>query len=530
MALRSLVDPAEIRAAARLGETFKQDFYVRAVPNGTLVARLDPEVRGISLTLRAIRQHIVPIPEEDIDELPPHMRPPHGTPPEGYTEFETVATAGPGQELQVTPDLIVHGELEFRAPAVPGFSYVSTNMIIDGFQRARVATVPIGFMVGELALEFPSKTIRGIIGSTTTFSVRARLPEGVPATRLRFWSEDGAVTIGSESVTVTGGQPVNVKLSLHISIAGKPGPLPSTIWVDGVTSMPVIFPFNLEVVKLEPPKPTEAQIQDFFKAIDRFYLSQGGIRGRLGFPLANHTFINGVAARQFAGGTVKLLDTTIEITDRQYVRVRYVGCRCLEESSEVSGSEEPYFIIGVAGSNGSNTIRFGPYDDVDEGENRFEAADIIGHGERVAPPVVIGIAAMEHDNGTPSEAEEKVRKVVQAIVSKFEEAASSFAGADVSSFVIPGWARDILIGWVPEAIAAIFGMGDDEIGKNSQVLFDDKAHVKGREQYPILGLFGANEYTHKLEVGDVDSSEARFELYFKVDLFFDIEPVIVPRP
>jgi hypothetical protein len=33
-----------------------------------------------------------------------------------------------------------------------------------------------------------------------------------------------------------------------------------------------------------------------------------------------------------------------------------------------------------------------------------------------------------------------------------------------------------------------------------------------------------------IQVGDVDGSEARYELYFKVDLFFDVPPTIVPRP
>jgi hypothetical protein len=85
---------------------------------------------------------------------------------------------------------------------------------------------------------------------------------------------------------------------------------------------------------------------------------------------------------------------------------------------------------------------------------------------------------LEHDKGTPEEAEAKVRAVVQSIVSKFEQASGTLSSASVGSFVIPGWARDILIGWVPEAIAAIFGIGDDEVGRTPVVMFDHKDDLK----------------------------------------------------
>lgn len=88
-----------------------------------------------------------------------------------------------------------------------------------------------------------------------------------------------------------------------------------------------------------------------------------------------------------------------------FVRVWFVGFHCDRESDhdQLSDTDEPYFIIGVAGSNRSNTIRFDPYENVETGTDRFEAtmlADPAGISPIViVPPIVIGVVAMEHDEG-----------------------------------------------------------------------------------------------------------------------------------
>ena len=69
------------------------------------------------------------------------------------------------------------------------------------------------------------------------------------------------------------------------------------------------------------------------------------------------------------GGTIKLLSgDTPQGSDRTWARVRFVGFVCVSESNKASGSEEPYFLVGVSGVNNSNTVRFGPYGDVDAGD------------------------------------------------------------------------------------------------------------------------------------------------------------------
>lgn len=69
----------------------------------------------------------------------------------------------------------------------------------------------------------------------------------------------------------------------------------------------------------------------------------------------------------FAGGDLNHSNGQFAVQNLTYLRIRYLGFKCLEESNKPSESEEPYFIIGAVSANGSNMIRRGPYDDVDTG-------------------------------------------------------------------------------------------------------------------------------------------------------------------
>jgi hypothetical protein len=209
------------------------------------------------------------------------------------------------------------------------------------------------------------------------------------------------------------------------------------------------------------------------------------------------------------------------------VRVRYVGFTCLQESSwdQGSASDEPYFMIGVAGANGSNTVRRGPYDGINSGDERYEATIIASEDNKITPPIVLGIVAMEHDEGSPEEAEEKVRNIVKSIEAKFDQVASDFSGIGDGSHVIPSWARDILIGWLPEGVAAVLGLADDDVGSNQVVLFDNKADLKAWHAPPIVGRHGDNEYNVKVNIDGGGSG--KYDLFFKVDLFQVHSPQIL---
>lgn len=266
-------------------------------------------------------------------------------------------------------------------------------------------------------------------------------------------------------------------------------------------------------------------------AINELYRKNQGIRGPFGFPLGEVEFAGNTATASYSGGVIKFLDNTPQGENFIVVQVRFVGFHCISESSsdQASGSDEPYFIIGVAGASHSNTMRFGPYENIDTGTVRFEAADVASKDHKITPPVVLGVVAMEHDAGTPEEAEAKVRKVIQDIERKIDEAVGSFSGTSTDNHVLPEWTRDILIGWVPEGVAAVFGLGDDTVGKTPVVLFDMKADLKEWHAPPIIGKHGQNEYNLVVNVDGGD--EGNYELFFKVDLFeYDAEPIQYGQP
>ncbi|MCU0567576.1 MAG: hypothetical protein MUF49_13380 [Oculatellaceae cyanobacterium Prado106] len=261
-----------------------------------------------------------------------------------------------------------------------------------------------------------------------------------------------------------------------------------------------------------------------------FYLRNQGFRGPFGFPIGDYAFTDQGGTRPFAGGLITTQSGTPQGERMTCVRVRYLGFHCHEESSEWSSSDEPYFILGVAGANRSNTVRVGPYEEpgVDAGDDRVDIVEVASIGTEITPPIVLGVVAMEHDSGSPEEAETKVRTVFEDIEKKFDQIAGGTAltGADTGNHVLPEWSREILIGWIPEGIAALFGLADDEVGKNSVILFDNKAELQ-EWRAPAVQQSGPFQYNVSLEVGEHDEG-GKYTVYFLVDLF-DITWEVRPR-
>ncbi|MEU9593378.1 hypothetical protein AB0D84_27140, partial [Streptomyces sp. NPDC048193] len=253
------------------------------------------------------------------------------------------------------------------------------------------------------------------------------------------------------------------------------------------------------------------------RLIDERYKAAGGITGPLGLPMGAVRPVADGALRPFAGGAVHVLHHGgVHGPGKTWcVMVRFLGFHCLEESDEWSASDEPYFLISVVGANKAVTRKIGPVENVDAGEDHTIVSGVAGFEDRIVPPVILGVIANENDEGSPEEAAEKAKKVAESAVGKFEEAMASFGAATTDSHVVPEWFRDILVGWIPEGVAAVFGLGDDSIGSNGQILFDyDPAGMDWRSP-PSLGTFGANPYNVKLPVG-VNPEEGRYELYFDV--------------
>ena len=148
---------------------------------------------------------------------------------------------------------------------------------------------------------------------------------------------------------------------------------------------------------------------------------------------------------------------------------------------------------------------------------RFEASYIASKDDENTPPCVLGIVTMEHDDGSPEEAEASVRKVMEDMEKKFDQAVGQFTGASNDNHVLPQRARDILIGRVPEGIAAVFGLGDDEVGKTAVVLFDNKADLLEWRVEPVIGKHGLNEYNYTVPIDGGD--QGQYTLFFMIDLF-----------
>ncbi|MBK9941004.1 MAG: hypothetical protein IPP13_05200 [Kouleothrix sp.] len=265
-------------------------------------------------------------------------------------------------------------------------------------------------------------------------------------------------------------------------------------------------------------------------AIRSLYRQAGAYRSGLGFPLSEVRFLNNAGEQRFAGGHIQFLDLAPKAMQTTAIRVRYVGFHCSQESAhdQVSAHDEPYFIIGIAGSNGSNTIRVGPYEEVDSGTDRFEAILLADpfEGLGITPPIVLAAVGLEHDYGTPEEAEAKVRDAIKAMEQKLEQALAAFLGTPVDNHVLPEWARDILIGWAPEAAAAILGLGDDQIGKVAKVLFDFDPGLDKWHAPEVIGQHGENDYNERIPMNG--GNEGEYELRFLVDIV-DIEFEVRPR-
>jgi hypothetical protein len=202
-------------------------------------------------------------------------------------------------------------------------------------------------------------------------------------------------------------------------------------------------------------------------------MEAGGVTGPLGLPLGDiQPTADGVFG-PFAGGPVRLLHHggVHGPGPTWCVRVRFLGFHAIEESNEWSASEEPYFLISVVGTNKAVTQKVGPVENVDAGEDHTVVSGVAAFDDNIVPPVLLGVIANEHDEGTPDEAAGKAKRAAESVVGKFEEAMASFGGATAGSHVIPEWARDIFVGWIPEGVAAVLRLGDDHVGSNGNPNF-----------------------------------------------------------
>src|SRR5689334_13617925 len=77
--------------------------------------------------------------------------------------------------------------------------------------------------------------------------------------------------------------------------------------------------------------------------IHQHYLSRGGRYGRLGFPISDVQFLGTKAIRQYRGGEIQVLGNRAHDLPKLEVSVRFLGFRCVKESTsdQASPHDEP---------------------------------------------------------------------------------------------------------------------------------------------------------------------------------------------
>jgi hypothetical protein len=258
----------------------------------------------------------------------------------------------------------------------------------------------------------------------------------------------------------------------------------------------------------------------------------GGMGGPIGIPMGDLRPVNNGFVMPYSGGTIELLDFNDgpKGFHRNRVEVQFVGWRCHEQSE--ASPDNPYFIVGVLGTNAETTTkRFGP-DPGDEetvrtGQNRFINQMVTATAQ---PPVTIFVTAMEHDSGSPEEASAKVEKSLKDATAKISLAlavlgvspAIAAAGGLVQSML------NIFGDTLADVASAAFGMGDDTIGQNSKEILDlDSQKPEWLTPKPLT----APDFDRPFNVELVlDNGEGgRYSAFFQVNLFADVVQLVPPE-
>lgn len=260
--------------------------------------------------------------------------------------------------------------------------------------------------------------------------------------------------------------------------------------------------------------------------IHQHYLSGGGSNGSFGFPTSEVQFVGTDAIRQFRGGEIHLLENKIQDIPKLEVSVRFLGFRCVRESTsdQLSTRDEPYFIISVDIGNSSPAVKkFGPFEGVESGTE-------IGIGElliqEIPPnPMSIRVMAYESDFGDPDETARKIQDEVVKLSQQAGSLASAAGGAAdgpgigpaAAAGTVGGFAAGPLGALVAVGIVSALGLGDDFINQAATLLFASPEDV-GKP--PKQGQFQETDFNRKITVNGGDEGE--------YDLFFDIRVVYQP--
>jgi hypothetical protein len=245
----------------------------------------------------------------------------------------------------------------------------------------------------------------------------------------------------------------------------------------------------------------------------------GGVTGRVGIPMGDLRQIDNRVVKTYSGGLLELFDFTDGPQGFHKFRaeVRFVGFRC-HQQSEGGDGDEPYFIIGIIGSNEEENVTktFGPFTSVKSLNNTFLEKIVTTTAQ---PPFTIVVMAMENDSGSPAEASAKVEKSLNATAAKLQLALPLLGVNPVVGSVIQS-VINIFGGTISDATSAILGMGDDLIGESGRHLIEFDSNIHEWTSPPKLT---APDFDRPFNIEMViDNGEGgRYSAFFQVDLFQD---------
>ena len=267
--------------------------------------------------------------------------------------------------------------------------------------------------------------------------------------------------------------------------------------------------------KIRVPKPSTQQMVD--KALAA-YRAAGGLASKIGIPVEPVRVTGGQATWRMSGGQlVGQEDGPWKVEVKKMVKVYFVGFKCFEESSELSGSDEPYFIVSYGAGAKSATQKF-VASDIDKGETKIydkAFAEDIPLG-----PGYLHYAIYEHDEGSTTEARNKVAKMMQDVVAAGAQAAAIYdasqaaqggAAGNASNYAaiagaVVGGPMGALLG---KGIVGALGLGDDYVWDEGRTLFNENTN-----DIPMEGEINGVKYNRKYWANPDGGGD--YEVFFRV--------------
>ncbi|NJR55465.1 MAG: hypothetical protein HC768_13390 [Acaryochloris sp. CRU_2_0] len=231
------------------------------------------------------------------------------------------------------------------------------------------------------------------------------------------------------------------------------------------------------------------------------WADQGWERGRLGYPVSDELVTEGTNGRgrysRFEGGEIRWTpEGGAKVTYSEVkVELWFSGFKCLDESSEWSGSDEPYMFLGVSTSGQPQTPHeTGVIGDVDKGEvTRFAKRLYSGN----AQDVILAVVIREKDEGDPHAFSGAFKSILDMGNAAL---ASQTGGVSVPPEVVK---------LMSNKLSELVGAGDDDVGRRAELLTRDYLIQMARQ---TEGGDPKADFTWDLG----SNSQGRYRLYFFV--------------